>query len=418
MYRKRKTRVLLQVDFLTNKIYDVKEYSGDGKGIDVKVDHVDFLSQAEAEGWDIYYEKKRFVKRIRDPEEFHNKKKRLEQEIAELKSEERKVFSSYIGNPYSVETKINLAYLSKLKNDKKKALTEFDGQRIRRIRKIVQNKIKNANYKYYCSICMIIRNDNEYLEEWLKWHIGQGIEHFYLYDHGSELPVSKTIKKLDKEVREKVTVIRYGGKHDFAQHDAYNNCLKKFGKESRWIGFIDSDEMVRVKDHSPVSVFLKEFEEYAGVFIGWIIYNANGHRTQQNLPVRERFTCLSPIENPSGMGKVFVQPYCMQQMLTHNGFTVDGFDIVNENKEFVREGTSWESNLTSEKICIDHYYTKSYEEWVKKISRGTCDPYFCRKYQEFFKHNPDLEDCREDIYPVQLYESYRAKEKIKDEGDL
>lgn len=104
-------------------------------------------------------------------------------------------------------------------------------------------------------------------------------------------------------------------------------------------------------------------------------------------------------------------------MLTHNGFTVDGFDIVNENKEFVREGASWESNLTTDKICIDHYYTKSYEEWMKKISRGTCDPYFCRKYQEFFKHNPDLEDCREETYPVQLYESYRTKEKMKEKGE-
>lgn len=122
MHKRKKTRVLLQVDFLTNKIYGVKEYSGDGKGIDVTVDDADFLAKAEAEGCDVYYRKKKFVKKIKDPEEFHNKKTILEQEIAELKSEERKSFSSYIGNPFNLDTKKNLVHLSQLKNETKKRL--------------------------------------------------------------------------------------------------------------------------------------------------------------------------------------------------------------------------------------------------------------------------------------------------------
>ncbi|MCL2797815.1 MAG: glycosyltransferase family 2 protein [Firmicutes bacterium] len=42
--------------------------------------------------------------------------------------------------------------------------------------------------KYDCSICLIIRDESEYLEEWLRWHIGQGVEHFYIYDHDSKIP--------------------------------------------------------------------------------------------------------------------------------------------------------------------------------------------------------------------------------------
>jgi len=38
--------------------------------------------------------------------------------------------------------------------------------------------MKNTNYRRYCSVCLIIRDENEYLEEWLKWAYrpGQSLE--------------------------------------------------------------------------------------------------------------------------------------------------------------------------------------------------------------------------------------------------
>lgn len=60
-------------------------------------------------------------------------------------------------------------------------------------------------------------------------------------------------------------------------------------------------------------------------------------------------------------------------------------------------------------MCVDHYYTKSYEEWKAKIGMGTCDPIFNRKYADFFLYNPDMEYCREDITAEQKYE---VSEKI------
>ena len=83
-----------------------------------------------------------------------------------------------------------------------------------------------------------------------------GVEHFYIYDHGSKQPVCEFLKTLGKEVQDKVTVINFGGSHVYAQHDAYNDCLEKFKYESRWIGFIDSDEMVRIKNGKTLPEYL------------------------------------------------------------------------------------------------------------------------------------------------------------------
>lgn len=50
------------------------------------------------------------------------------------------------------------------------------------------------------------------------------------------------------------------------------------------------------------------------------------------------------------------------------------------------------------------YFTKSYEEWLKKLKRGTGDANYARDYDEFFLCNPDMEFCRENIEISQKYE--------------
>lgn len=266
------------------------------------------------------------------------------------------------------------------------------------------NKIDSTPFLYYCSICLIIRDENEYLKEWLDWHISLGVQHFYIYDHGSKQPVYEYISRLSGEYVDKVTVIDWCGTHLNAQPDAYNDCLKRFLNESRWIGFIDVDEQVRIKNGLTLPEFLQGYERFAGVFAVWLTYGANGHKNKFNEPLRQRFTSLCP---PNGlaeyMGKVFVQPMLMKDMHIHNGHPIEDFNVVGEYKDKFEENNIWKANATTELICVDHYYTKSYEEWLEKLNRGSVDADYVRKYDDFFECNPDMEYCREKLYPVQEY---------------
>ena len=261
------------------------------------------------------------------------------------------------------------------------------------------------NPKYVCSICLIIRDESEYLKEWLDWHIGQGVEHFYIYDHDSKDPIEEWIERNAPELASKITVIDWSGIHDNAQPDAYNHCLARYGQDSKWIGFIDTDEHVRVKTGQLLSEFLTNYERYAGLFIVWTMYDACGQREKSNLPLRERFPTPTKVPTFSDkMGKVFVQPSRMKDMYIHNGHPKKDFHVVGEYRDIVREAEFWKDNATTNFICIDHYYTKSYEEWLEKLKRGRCHARHIRKYSEFFLHNPDMEHCREDIDPPQQYE--------------
>jgi hypothetical protein len=48
--------------------------------------------------------------------------------------------------------------------------------------------------------------------------------------------------------------------------------------------------------------------------------------------------------------------------------------------------------MTEDRIIVEHYYTKSLEEWENRLRNGSCDPSYSRKYEEFYFYNPDMKE--------------------------
>ena len=54
---------------------------------------------------------------------------------------------------------------------------------------IIINKLlkkQKKEYKYTICICGIFRNEGKYLDEWIKFHLLIGVEHFYLYNNNKK----------------------------------------------------------------------------------------------------------------------------------------------------------------------------------------------------------------------------------------
>ena len=396
-------KIALVLDEPTGKVLGYK--TDDVFDYDTLVDTsaVEIIQQACYAGKDIYYVNGELDVREKNPNVIHNRMNTLLYELSSTRREIKKNTAEYLQSKSS-EGYATLRQLRDKESALKRERDELEKKRKADERNYRLNELNSTAYKYYCSICLIIRDENEYLQEWLEWHIGQGVEHFYIYDHDSKVPVSDFIQTLDKSIRDMITVIPFGGQHKFAQHDAYNDCLKRYKKESRWIGFVDTDEMVRVVNGGKIPDLLKLYEDYAGLYMRWVIYDANGQIKKSDKPMRERFTRISPTDKDDGVGKTFVQTALMQSMITHNGYPYADFEVVDENGRAVQGASAWVANSTYDLICVDHYYTKSYEEWLEKMRRGCCDPIYGRKYVEFFEYNPDMEYCREDLDLDQKYE--------------
>lgn len=242
--------------------------------------------------------------------------------------------------------------------------------------------------KYHVTACLLIKDEGRYLPEWLAWHVGQGVEHFFIYDNGSAVPVTESIPE---EYTDKVTVVDFPPPQNETQIDAYADCLRRFGSETEWMAFIDTDEFIRVLDGSTLQEFLEDYPEADAVLAKWVVYNANGQMEDTGGSVRERFTktCQFPENMPQC--KSIVRMGRVTTMGAHGPIATEcSLWVVNENHERVRRGGG---ELPSEKIVVDHYFTRSYAEWREKMSRGSCCPHYSRPNDFFVELNPDLADA-------------------------
>lgn len=286
-------------------------------------------------------------------------------------------------------------------------ITEYKDNQYKLLLK--QNKPKN--YKYYASMCLLIKNENSYLAEWLDNYNNIGIDHFYIYDNGSTISIQSTIDKIKGGYyKDKCTVIDFSGKYKHTQYECYNHCLKNFGKDNYWMGFVDTDEFVMLKDGMTIQEFLHMFEGNACVWIPWKVYNSNGHVNKPNGLMTENYT--NEIINPTGLyGKVFVQPFRIQKMYVHLAYgRYSRLDMpVNQTGEthcnsFNKISTAYlrgDQDLYPYAWC-SHYITRSFQEWLEKIKRGSCDPNFRRKFNLYFDYNPELSYLKNDPNVIKM----------------
>lgn len=262
---------------------------------------------------------------------------------------------------------------------------------------LAQNKAKDEllDCKYYSAVVLVIKDENRYLKEWIDWHLGLEFGHIYIYDNGSRERVTDIINGYEEEMQQNITVIDWTGHHNHIQQDAYNHFMENYKADVRWGLFIDSDEFLRFTDGETedVNAFLKGYEDYTEIWGYEVEYDANGKEAYEDKPVRERFTRQTDVRE-GFYWKNFIQVNRIDSFKMHYAYYDPAKHQVFENEE-----------RNKDLFVIDHYYTKSWEEWQRKIKeRGGADPNYHKVLKEFFLYNPDMAylDTGEDA--VQAYE--------------
>lgn len=290
-------------------------------------------------------------------------------------------------------------------------------------RKLHNEMIKTHNngkrWEFYTALCLLVKDENDYIEEWLRAWDKCGIEHFYIYDNGSKVPIKQTVKSISGGIfAKKCTFINFSQGYKHMQYDCYEHCLANFGNDCFWIGFVDTDEMLEFTDPEVTNInsFLKDFENDFGLWIPWECYNANNH-VEKPKSGTQKDNYTKTIINPLGLyGKVFIQPYRTRKMYVHLGIGKNRYDTVVTQMHAPYIETVSETSkqyFTNNRGCftkvkINHYITRSFEDWVNKMNRGSCDPNFRRKFDVFFDYNPDLLYLKNDPNVQELLRSQQG----------
>lgn len=212
---------------------------------------------------------------------------------------------------------------------------------------------------YNAIISTQVRDENEYLDEWVIYHLGIGFEHIVIYDNESIIPVQNKWGK-------KVTVIP---EHRIFEGSTEDNCHNDTVKNipANWIARIDIDEFIVLKQHKNINEFLEPYKEFGGVGINWRIFGTSGHITKPKGLVKDNYVWRMPdncgvLNGGSYHLKTIIRrEYCVQ--VHHPHFCLSTRQLVNE--DFVPYPDAW-TDSSRQKAVIHHYLTKSIEEWNAK----------------------------------------------------
>ena len=244
--------------------------------------------------------------------------------------------------------------------------------------------------KHYLSVVVIAKNEGEYFKEWLDWHISQGVEKFYVYDNES---TDNTREVLQPYIKSGVVDYTYFPGYRM-QLAAYDDCLKKYRFDTRWLAVIDMDEFIVPVSDKNIPDYLKEFEASPVVEINWLVYGSSGEREKRPGGMMERFKRHSLPQHPLNRHvKSILDPRKVYGMIgCHEAARITG-KAVDSNGNRVK--ISWRDRAPQhDRIKINHYAVRSYEEFIEKKARGRASGPTRQLLDDYF-HEFDLNDIED-----------------------
>ena len=236
----------------------------------------------------------------------------------------------------------------------------------------------DATPPVYLSVCAIYRDEAPYLREWVEFHRLVGVERFFLYNNRS---VDDHLDVLAPRI-EDGTVVQTDWPMFPGQRAAYDHCLEEHRDLSRWIAFVDIDEFLFSPTGRPVSEVLADYEQWPGIGVNRLRFGTSGNKERPDGLVIENYLRRARLSRY--LVKSVVNPRRTLRCRTVHVFDyVDGVGVDENGRPLVHppdapadrppEYASYTETFTVSRLCINHYATRSEEEFRHKATKRQAD---------------------------------------------
>jgi hypothetical protein len=254
-------------------------------------------------------------------------------------------------------------------------------------------------------ICTIIKNElEEYLDDFINYHLNLGIDHFFFFEDTDSLSHEHILAKYPSE---QVTLLNIGtilDDHLIYTTSMYKNLAhgvyyrkalwyvkKHYEAVYDWCFATDIDEYITLRNTETSSENIKKllmsYNDYDAIWLHWQNFNANGH-------------IHKPDYSKKGIVYTYTQPcgsFSNSDVTTNSKFV---YNLNRYQKHFLLNQHRIHHSckyFESDILYLRHYIMKSWEEFVWKLKiRGT----FSKKHRsidDFFLLNPDLEPKKNEL---------------------
>ena len=236
--------------------------------------------------------------------------------------------------------------------------------------------------KVYISVVAIFKDEPDIID-WLDFHIKIGVERFYLYDNDS----IEDYRAILKPYIDSGVVVYKKVLGQCRQKPVYRDAIYRYKDETEWMAIIDLDEYIVPVKEDNIKDFLRQYEDYSGVVMNWVMFDSNGlDKRPEGVSVVKAYTrvnrnyqscknkTVKSIVKPKDVRFVVSVHVCIYKK---GKFAVD--ENFNRHVSNIRVVTTKNS---VNKIRVNHYHCKSKEEYILKISKGFADRKTSRPYCE------------------------------------
>ena len=254
--------------------------------------------------------------------------------------------------------------------------------------------IKKENKTKVC-VCTFGKQENLYIREFVEHYKNYGLHKIYLYDN-NDVNGEKFEDVINDYIKSGfVNITDWRGRLKI-QFKMMNDCYKKHKEEYDWVMFPDLDEFVHLhNNYTGIGTFLNEpkFNKCEIVYFNLVCHTDNEQLRYENKPLKERFPNIVPKTRIGGIRlevKFALRGHLnvyLNAVHTGNGRLKNCNTYGHANK--VQGIISIEPDTTY--YYYDHYYSKSTEEFIKKIIRGDSEEYHDKfrkgRIKKYFEEN-------------------------------
>lgn len=252
-----------------------------------------------------------------------------------------------------------------------------------------------------CALIMTARNEGPFLVEWIAYHRAIGFDAIWIYTNDNEDGSTELLEVLAKH--RKINVVKSTiGERVSAQFKAYEHALllNRSLRQFEWHMFLDADEFLVMDSRYGYSLprFLDSVARLgdpniACVCFNWFWMGSHGAVSRQTQPLLERFVHGAPA---TFVRSVFKPADAISISRIHKPDLRTGAIAINSGMKPV----SLESHDIGTEYAggrINHYWNKSFQEFLVKRARGDAGTTY-RDVELFFDW--DVPRKKENLNPL------------------
>ncbi|MBB3061886.1 glycosyltransferase family 92 protein [Microbulbifer rhizosphaerae] len=254
--------------------------------------------------------------------------------------------------------------------------------------------------QFTVGLAAIVKNEIDYILEWISYHQNMGVDKFYIADNCSDDGTSQVLEALHNAgVITRIYFPRVGDTGP--QAPAYNQILRDYGPDVDLLAFIDIDEFIFSTNGKSLKENLTPFyqnPEAGALALNWRNFGSSGHVFKEEGPVIERFIRCSRKEHKFNKHiKTILKPSMVARMNIHECSLKEGrYYSANMQPAGFENGEAFEprtAEVSYEALRINHYVVKSRQEhFLNKDRKGSGAGSASRRKGQAYFQGHDLND--------------------------